>query len=377
MLGVYVHIPFCLAKCHYCDFHSLVADAELVGNYLTAMAREIDYWARKVQPQLCTSLYVGGGTPTILSPQQLRWIIERLIEGFRFQPQFEFTVEANPGTITAEKLEVLAQLGVNRISLGCQAFQNHLLQCIGRVHDVQDIYKGVALIRAAGIQNFNLDLIYALPTQTMDEWQASLQYATELHPTHLSCYSLILEEDTPFFDAYQRGDLILPSEETEAEMFAFTQEFLTRAGYRHYEISNFALPQRESRHNLNYWYNEPYIGIGSGAHGYYSNVRYSNTQNLQQYISTWIDRGQPLYAYQEEINTDRAMDDTMMLGLRLIDGVSDARFQERFHCSYYDVYPQEIKRLIAQGLLEDKGGSICLTKQGIFLGNQVFSAFIR
>ncbi|HKM18282.1 MAG: oxygen-independent coproporphyrinogen III oxidase [Firmicutes bacterium] len=376
MLGVYVHIPFCLRKCGYCDFHSTAAAPPVIEAYLQALANEIEFWARQTAGELCSTLYIGGGTPTILTPGQLDRILTKLAAAFNFEPGFEFTVEANPGTLTPEKAQALAQAGANRISLGAQAFDDGLLQKIGRAHTVGQIHESVGLIRKAGIDNINLDLIEGLPGQSLDQWQAALAQAVQLKPSHFSCYSLILEENTPFYQAYQEGELTLPPEEETAAMFAYTQEYLPQQGYCQYEISNYAKPGREARHNLIYWQTYSYLGLGSGAHGYYRQIRYSSTEDLGRYIRSWR-KHEPAYASWEPVTADQAMDEMMFLGLRLVKGVNLNSFYQRFQCSVHEVYGAEVDRLAARGLIEEREGFLRLTKLGRSLGNLVFSAFVR
>jgi len=376
MLGIYVHIPFCARKCGYCDFHSVPTGPAVIEAYLQALANEIEFWSEQIGRTACATLYIGGGTPTILTTRQLEQTLTKLAAAFNFEPGFEFTVEANPGTLTPEKAKVLAGVGVNRISLGAQAFDDRLLKAIGRIHTADQIYTSVDLIRDAGIVNINLDLIEGLPGQTLDQWQASLAKAVELEPAHISCYSLMLEENTPFYRDYQEGKLQLPLEDTTAAMFDYTQAYLPRMGYHHYEISNYAKPRCEARHNLIYWRAEPYLGLGSGAHGCYQQIRYSNTDDLELYIQSWH-TCKPAYASWDPVSRDQAMDEMMFLGLRLIDGVELNRFYQRFHCSVHDVYGMEIARLKSRGLVEETGGHLKLTPRGRSLGNMVFSAFVR
>ncbi len=376
MLGIYVHIPFCEAKCGYCDFHSLVADSDIMERYLDALKLEIDYYSRKIGEQECTTLYIGGGTPTFLSSEQLDFILQHLVNSFNLRPGFEFTVEANPGTLTHSKLAVLAEAGVNRISLGAQVFDDHILELIGRTHTVADIVANMDLACQLGITNISLDLIHGLPHQNLANWQTTLQAAIDLKPTHLSCYSLILEPGTPFYYQHEAGNLSLASEEEEADMFEFTQEFLPKNGFLQYEVSNYALPAMQSQHNLIYWHNQSYLGLGSGAHGYYNSIRYSNSLNLNQYINSWLQH-QPALDYKELITRETAIEEQMMLGLRLIAGIDLNQFMQRFGESVEAVYGQEIDNLICRGLLVKDENSLRLTKQGLALGNIVFSAFLR
>lgn len=376
MLGLYVHIPFCLNRCAYCDFHSLVADEIFVGNYLDALCNEIIYIAPKLESQIISTLYIGGGTPTRLDSKQLETLIDQLRTNFNFAGDFEFTIEANPGTLTKEKAAVLAAQGVNRISLGAQAFQNSILRQIGRTHSVEDIYRSVDLLKSYGISNINLDLIYGLPNQTLTDWIESLTLATALEPKHLSCYSLTIEENTLFYELYKSQNLPLPTEEVEFAMFDLTRQILPSIGYGHYEVSNFALPGFAAKHNIIYWQNESYLGLGSGAHGYYNQIRYYNSYDINQYIDNW-QKFTSAVAHCQYIDIDTAMDETMILGLRLLGGVKHSVFERRFHHSIDDIYGKQIKELIERGLLERNEQCLRLTQQGLALGNLVFSAFIR
>ncbi len=376
MIGIYVHIPFCLSKCGYCDFHSIIADDSFVGNYVDALNREITLVARSFQSKTFATLYIGGGTPTCLGEQNLIKLINQLKANFNFTPNFEFSVEANPGTLNRSKVAVLADKGVNRISLGAQAFQNNLLKAIGRNHTVEQIFSGVELLQEEGIDNINLDLIYGLPRQTLVDWEESLKYAISLKPKHLSCYSLIIEENTPFYQLYNESKLALPNEEIEYAMFEANRRLLEPMNFQHYEISNFAIPGFEAKHNLIYWHNQFYLGLGSGAHGYFNNIRYYNDFDLNQYILSLREDTFPV-AFQETISNDTAMDETMILGLRLLKGVKHSDFETRFGSPIYGAYGRQIKKLIERGLLKDKNGYLSLTKPGLSLGNQVFSSFIR
>lgn len=377
MVGIYVHIPFCAAKCGYCDFHSLVAGEDFVGNYLAALNQEIQYYGSTLKGRFkLDTLYIGGGTPTLLTAKQLERLIYRIRQEFSFYQTAEMTIEANPKTLTSEKVAALKRAGINRVSLGAQAFQDDLLHTLGRIHSAQDITDSVRLLQQGGIANINLDLIYALPNQTVAHWQSSLNQAVELGIKHLSCYSLIIEPDTPFAELNKRQALELPAEDDELEMFEYTIDFLADRGFSHYEISNFAYPTYESRHNSLYWQSASYLGVGSGAHGYLDRTRYANTRDLKQYIASW-QSGEPALDYNEELSDSQQMDEFMMVGLRMLHGVNDEHFISRFDKSLFDVYRQQIRTLHNRGLVEVDGNRIKLTRAGVFLGNQVFSAFIR
>ncbi len=376
MPGIYVHIPFCVAKCGYCDFHSIIADEEIVGIYINACFKELEYWAHELSNIKFDTLFIGGGTPTVLSQRQLAGLLEQIFTKFTFVDSPECSIESNPKTLDYKKVKVLKDSGINRVSLGAQAFQNNLLEGMGRVHNVAAIYESVDFLQRVGIDNYNLDLMYGLPQQLQLDWEDSLAQALKLEPTHLSCYSLIVEEDTPFFQAQQQGMLHLPDEEDELSMFTHTHEYLKAQGFHHYEISNFARPDKESRHNTLYWLNQSYLGIGSGAHGFWGNVRYANTLDIKKYIDDWS-HCKPTWDLRERITADQLMDETMMVGLRLLTGVNKANFSKRFGHALEDIYGTQLRDLTARELIEEVDGFIRLTQAGLYLGNLVFSAFIR
>lgn len=379
--GIYVHIPFCHSKCEYCDFHSIVVNdraefSAVVGSYLCALQQEARYYLPWVERYEFTTLFLGGGTPSIVPAEQLAALVVFLKEMFGLPADAEITCEANPKTVSAASLACLKDAGVNRISLGAQAFQDNLLRALGRTHSVADIYESVEAFHAAGITNFNLDLMFGLPGQTLSDWQETLKKAVALQPSHLSCYSLLLEEGTPFYELSQRGKLALPGEDLEADMFQLTQDYLQGAGYHYYEVSNFALPGLECAHNMHYWKNRPYLGLGSGASGRLGERRYTNGADVFRYIAAW-ENYEPLLAETEVISESQAMDETLICGLRLIDGVHEAEFQARFGCRMRDVYSEEIKRLEERGLVEYAAGRLRVTRRGLFLGNVVYGEFLR
>ncbi|NLY10631.1 MAG: oxygen-independent coproporphyrinogen III oxidase [Firmicutes bacterium] len=379
MPGVYVHIPFCESKCPYCDFYSITNGARFYNKYLDSLFKEFDYYlnASKNQEPIFSTLFIGGGTPTVLSAEQLYRLINGLLSNGDFQNNVEITVEVNPKTLTDEKVAALKEAGVNRISLGVQAFQDRILKRIGRLHTVSDVFQSVKILRKYQLQNFSFDLIFGLPKQSEQDWSDSLQQAVSLNPTHLSCYSLIIEEDTPFGLLKNQGKLVLPDEDSEYRMFVTTQEYLASNGYQHYEISNFAKEGYQCKHNLIYWKNKSYLGLGSGAYGYWEGVRYGNIEYIERYIESISLHGKPEYGYQEKLDVKTQMDETIMMGLRLISGISVAEFKERFNRDFRDVYRDSIEQMQQRGLVAFEQGCLKLTKDGIALGNLVFSAFLR
>ena len=373
--GVYIHIPFCTNKCHYCDFNSFVLKGQPVDEYLDALEREMAATSAMLPPQLIDTVFVGGGTPTVLTPEQMTKFLSAVKRHFPLADNVEFSMEANPGTTDLEKLQAMREGGVNRLSFGVQSFDNVLLERIGRIHDVDDVYNSIANARTAGFENLSIDLMFGLPGQTVSALQDSVARALKLDLPHYSLYGLKVEENTLFHRLYERNELILPEEEEEVEMYLYIMEQLKNAGRRQYEISNFAKPGFESRHNTIYWRNEPYYGLGAGAHGYAGRHRHVNIKGVQPYIEA-TRNGLPRLD-SSDVPESEAMEDFMMVGLRLLEGVSNADFGRQFpgH-SIQEQFGDIIMRLHDDGLLSVEGDRYRLTDQGVLLGNEVFGAFV-
>lgn len=376
-----MHIPFCEQKCYYCDFHSVVVDDQgefslVVSNYLSSLRQEARYYRGIWGDPSLSSLFIGGGTPSLVPAKQLASFISFLREELPFVSEPEITMEANPHSLTFEAAHILAEVGVNRISLGVQAFQNDLLKAIGRIHVAEQIGESIQSLRRAGISNINLDLIFGLPGQTAKDWQETLEHAVALKPSHLSCYGLILEPGTPFANWAEKGLLEFPNDDVQAEMYEQTRIVLTKVGYEHYEISNFCLPGMESRHNLLYWKNAPFIGLGSGSTGYVNRIRYTNRASIQDYIKSWA-KGVPLYTEKDEVSCDQEMDETMMVGMRLLRGVAERDFQNRYGVSFWEIYGPQIENLMQRGLVTFEDGYLRTTQRGLHLENQVSGVFLR
>ena len=374
--AVYIHIPFCTNKCYYCDFTAYVVKGQPVDEYLSALEKEMEMWVRKVPPGRIRSVFLGGGTPTVLTPSQM----ERLLSAVRrFFPEWsgdlEFTAEANPGTTGPDLLRVMREGGVNRLSLGVQTFRPDLLVRIGRIHTVEDVFRSVEQARAAGFDNLSFDLIFGLPDQRVEDMERSLEQALALKPDHLSVYSLKVEENTLFHLLYERGRLPLPSEDDELAMYQLTRRRLAEAGFVHYEISNFALPGRESRHNRTYWLNEEYYGLGAGAHGYVDGWRHANVRGIREYIRRCRDGRLPV-AERNPVPKAEAMENEMILGLRLLQGVDPSRFHRRFGRRVEEIFGKVLTSLFERGLLTERDGRLALTERGLLFGNEVFAAFV-
>ena len=368
--SAYVHIPFCTQICYYCDFSKVFIKNQPVDSYLEHLIEEYhSYDIKKLR-----TLYIGGGTPTALSASQLAFLLEKLTDKLDLSYLEELTIEANPGDLDQEKIAVLKDSPVNRVSLGVQTFNDRMLKQIGRSHLEKDIYENIANLKKAGFDNISIDLIYALPKQTMEDVKINVAKAIALDIPHMSLYSLILENHTVFMNRMRRGKLPLPKEDLEAEMFEYIIAELGKAGFEHYEISNFSKPGFESRHNLMYWDNAEYYGIGAGASGYVDGVRYKNHGPIRHYLQA-VEAGNT--RVQEEVLTlKEKMEEEMFLGLRKKSGVSKKRFEEKFGISFEEQYGAVVSELTEQGLLVPDRDIVRMTKQGLFLGDTVAEKFI-
>lgn len=373
--AVYIHIPFCTNKCFYCDFNSYVLKDQPVMDYLHALDREMELTVQNTPPGVIKTIFVGGGTPTVLKPDEMAYFLSSVRKHFpHWDKDIEFSMEANPGTTDVEKLTVMKEGGVNRVSFGVQAFQNELLTGIGRIHNVDDVYRSLDNARAVGLHNLSVDLMFGLPNQSVDMLAESIRKALELDLPHYSIYSLKVEENTLFHTLFNKNKLPLPNEEDELQMYLLLMSSMKEAGYNQYEISNFAKPGMESRHNITYWRNEDYYGLGAGAHGYVGRKRHINVKGVNPYVEA-TRKGLPrLDAYP--ISEAEAMEDFMMVGLRMHEGVSNKAFQAQFGRSIEDVFAKSLHKMLHAGLLEQEEGTYRLSQQGILFGNDVFAEFV-
>ncbi|HEN6386294.1 TPA: oxygen-independent coproporphyrinogen III oxidase [Streptococcus agalactiae] len=368
--SAYVHIPFCTQICYYCDFSKVFIKNQPVDAYLQALIREF----RSYDITELRTLYIGGGTPTSISAVQLDYLLTELIRDLNLNTLEEFTIEANPGDLTVDKIEVLQKSAVNRVSLGVQTFNDKHLKRIGRSHNEAQIYSTIDALKTAGFQNISIDLIYALPGQTMDDVRSNVAKALSLNIPHLSLYSLILEHHTVFMNKMRRGKLHLPTEDLEAEMFEYIISEMERNGFEHYEISNFTKPGFESRHNLMYWDNVEYYGVGAGASGYLYGIRYRNRGPIQHYLKG-VSEGNARLS-EEVLSKNEMMEEELFLGLRKKEGVSIGKFEQKFGTSFEKRYGQIVQELQSDGLLKENNGFIQMTKKGLFLGDTVAEKFI-
>lgn len=377
--GIYVHIPYCVKKCAYCDFVSSSVGKHTrveMEDYAAALRAEI---LREVPPLRArwgdvATVYIGGGTPTALPAPLLTGILQTLRAAAG--TPVECTVEANPGTVDADCLAQLRAAGVNRLSLGVQSFDDRLLRAIGRIHTAEEARAAFRAARAAGFDNISLDLMYGLPTQTLDDLKESVAETLALAPEHISVYGLIVEEGTPFAAAAAAGQLALPSEEAAEEMYDYLMEELPARGYTRYEISNFAREGYESRHNLGYWRNAPYLGIGAAAHGYLDGARWGNEPDTERYIRAMRAGGRVHIPEDAERTSENAMEEYAFLALRTAQGIDAADFRRTFGTTIDDVYGAVIERYTMLGLLHRADGFVALTNAGMKMGNEVFAEFL-
>ncbi len=370
MTGLYIHFPFCMHKCHYCDFVSFPDRQSEGERYVDALILEMQEYSGA---ELDT-VYLGGGTPTALAPELLARVLSAVRRFFVLADNCEITVEANPGTCDEAAFSKLKEAGVNRISLGVQSLCDEELRLLGRIHSAEDAKNAVFAARRAGIKNISLDLMFSIPGQTRDSLLATLKEMTALSPEHVSCYSLMLCEGTPMHAAAERGELSLPDEDEDRERYRMITEYLASCGYGRYEISNYAKEGKISRHNSKYWSREPYIGLGVAAHSFYKNCRYENPDTLAEYYLRVEKKERP---QGESLTAEDAMSEFMFLGLRRTDvGVSRQDFALAFGQNLDDIFGEIVQKLCRLGLLTDNGDSICLTDRGIDVSNSVFCEFL-
>jgi oxygen-independent coproporphyrinogen-3 oxidase len=385
--ALYFHVPFCTHRCAYCDFNTYAGQESLIPDYVEALCREIEIVARSSpEPFSAHTIFFGGGTPSLLSAAQFESILDTVRKLFQLDSNPEISLEANPGTVSLDSLRDLHSLGFNRISLGVQSANPDELRQLERSHNYFDVIDAVTWARRAGFDNLNLDLIFGLPEQTLQRWQATVKLVLDLHPEHLSLYALTVEHGTPFGRWAQHGLLSVPDPDTAADMYEWAGETLEAAGFEQYEISNWAKPGRQCLHNLQYWRNMPYLGFGGGAHGCAGGLRISNVMRIKTYLdrlqpgpllSNYTFPFSPATVNQIQISRRVKMQETMLTGLRLTrEGVSAVDFAARFGAQMQDVFGREIDELIGLSLLEWAGPVLRLTKRGHLLGNQVFMRFV-
>ncbi|MBC2069638.1 radical SAM family heme chaperone HemW [Listeria seeligeri] len=373
--AVYIHIPFCEHICYYCDFNKVFLEGQPVDEYVDLLIKEMQITAANKQMEPIDTVFVGGGTPTTLNEAQIAKLCTAIQEIFPMKEEVEFSFEANPGDLSVAKVQTMKDYGVNRISMGVQSFNNDLLKKIGRIHTVKDVYQSVENMRTVGFENVSIDLIFSLPGQTEADFQDTLNQALALDLPHYSAYSLIIEPKTIFYNLMQKGKLFLPGQDAEANMYDLLLVEMEKHGRKQYEISNFAKEGFESKHNITYWSNEHYYGFGAGAHGYIGNTRYSNFGPIKKYMEPLQENKLPVFQ-QKELTLKEKMEEEMFLGLRKVSGVSKAGFQRKFGQDLDVTFQNAIQKTMAKGWLENNEENVALTRNGRFLGNNVFQEFL-
>ncbi|MBQ2917466.1 MAG: oxygen-independent coproporphyrinogen III oxidase [Clostridia bacterium] len=371
-LGIYIHIPFCKKKCHYCDFTSFSGKQKLIEQYINSLKKEINNYKTNQKECLIETIYFGGGTPSYIESKYIVDVLEEIKQKFNVSKDAEITIEANPGTIDEQKLKDYYNAGINRISFGLQSTRSELLKLVGRIHSYSSFLDAYGLARKVGFKNINVDLMIGLPVQTLEDVQKDLERIIELKPEHISVYSLIVEEGTVIEQKISNKELYLPSENLERKMYWKVKEELEKQGYIHYEISNFSKPNYESKHNLSCWNQEEYIGFGLAAHSYIDNKRYSNTIDFEEYFD-WPENSKIIHEIQS--NEDK-MKEYMLLSLRKIEGVKISEFKNKFVDNPIYLYRESLNKLVTKELIEIDIDSIKLTNKGIDLANLVWEEFV-
>ena len=376
---LYLHIPFCLQKCGYCAFNSQELLDNDLNDYAALLLEEMQLVPKSTTPgRMLDSIYFGGGTPSLLEAEQLGRIIKEAAELFGLGQDCEITLEANPGTVDQAQLTAFRSVGINRLSLGVQSFDDNFLDCLGRLHDADQALNAFEDARKAGFKNIGIDLMYSLPSQNIKQWQSDLKQVIRLSPEHLSIYGLTVEEGAPFFQRYPHDSPERPDEDISADMFEMADDLLTAAGYEHYEIANYARPGYRSRHNSGYWRRDGYLGLGVGAHSFFrdgNGVRISNVDTLKEYWEE-LAAGRLPRLDKQCLTRNEAIEEYMFLGLRLADGVTLNEFEREFGCPCRSVYGTVIDEIVSLGLLLCHGNRLRLTRRGMLLSNQVFNRFL-
>ena len=374
-LGLYIHIPFCIKKCAYCDFLSWKGSDEEREAYVQALEKEISSYSEFAKDYRVSTVFFGGGTPSVLEGEQTERILKKIRDTFRVEKDAEITLEMNPGTAQKEKLLLYRELGINRLSIGLQSVKNENLKLLGRIHTYGDFLDSYRMAREAGFDNISADLISSLPGQTLEEWKEELEILQETPLEHISVYQLIIEKGTEFYEKYGEHEELLPDEETSREIYLWTGKYLKEHGFEQYEISNYARPSRKSRHNLRYWERKDYLGLGLGAASMVHNIRMSNTRDWEKYIEG-SQNPKRLREEVEFLEEPRQMEEFMFLGLRKTEGVSRKEFRRTFGRELDMVYEKALEKHLENGMLEASKDRIRLSQAGILVSNQVLSDFI-
>ncbi|HHD2585932.1 TPA: radical SAM family heme chaperone HemW [Clostridium perfringens] len=373
-ISLYIHIPFCAQKCLYCDFPSFARKDHLRKAYIEALNKEIINLREKHNNLEINTIFIGGGTPSVLESNELECLLKEIAK-LNMAKDIEYSMECNPGNLTEEKLEVMKKYGVNRISMGLQAKQDNLLKGLGRIHNYKTFKENFLLAKKVGFNNINVDLMFGLPNQRLNEWEETLREIISLEPAHISAYSLIIEEGTAFYNLYENDKLKLPTEEEERKMYHLAKKILEENGFNQYEISNYAKEGKECRHNLAYWNMDNWIGVGSAAASYINGKRIKNISSVEEYINSINEKGE---AVEEIINNSKNdnIEEFMFMGLRKINGIDENEFKKRFSMNINDVYGEILNKYIDEGLLIRESGRIFLSEKGIEISNVIMADFL-
>ncbi len=373
-ISLYIHIPFCAQKCLYCDFPSFARKDHLRKAYIEALNKEIINLREKHNNLEINTIFIGGGTPSVLESNELECLLKEIAK-LNMAKDIEYSMECNPGNLTEEKLEVMKKYGVNRISMGLQAKQDNLLKGLGRIHNYKTFKENFLLAKKVGFNNINVDLMFGLPNQRLNEWEETLREIISLEPAHISAYSLIIEEGTAFYNLYENDKLKLPTEEEERKMYHLAKKILEENGFNQYEISNYAKERKECRHNLAYWNMDNWIGVGSAAASYINGKRIKNISSVEEYINSINEKGE---AVEEIINNSKNdnIEEFMFMGLRKINGIDENEFKKRFSMNINDVYGEILNKYIDEGLLIRESGRIFLSEKGIEISNVIMADFL-
>lgn len=376
MLGLYIHIPFCVKRCKYCDFNSFKLNIDEKKKYLESLRREMELYKEDCKHKNIDTIFIGGGTPSILNEEEIKILFQSIKNNFKIKDNAEITMECNPGTLNLNKLKVMKECGINRLSIGLQAVQNNHLKYIGRVHTYEEFEKNYFQAKEVGFENINIDIMYALPNQSKEDWIESLEKVVKLNPTHISAYSLILEENTELFNMYKRNEFKLLDEDTDIEMYEYTIKYLKTYGYNQYEISNYAKSGFECKHNILYWKCENYIGLGAAASGFLNKTRYNNLCDLDTY-EEMIQGGKKPIEWEEKLCIKDEIEESIFLGLRMNDGIKFKDFYEKYNFNFREEYKNEITKLENIKLIKINDEAMMLTQKGREISNSVFVEFMK
>ncbi len=376
MLGLYIHIPFCVSKCNYCDFNSFKLNKELKERYIKDLRKEMELYSNDFEKKEITSIFLGGGTPSILESEDIREIFNNIKLNFKIKKDAEITIECNPGTLSREKLITMKEVGINRLSIGLQAVQNYHLKSIGRIHTYEDFVKNYKEALDVGLKNINIDLMYALPNQKIEEWKESLEKIVQLNPSHISAYSLILEEGTKLYDMYEKDEFEVIDEETDIKMYNLTINYLKENGYNQYEISNYSKDGYECKHNILYWKCGHYIGLGPGASGYIDSYRYNNVNSLNEYHDKLLNNEKPV-DFKDDLSIEDKIQEKIFMGLRMNEGIKFEDFKSEFGLNFKVRFKNILSKLKERKLIDIDDEEFKLTQLGREISNSIFIEFMN